>query len=131
MEYEKICDEILECDKKIRYVGVYDYGELHDKMRPGVESFLSREETELSLSQAVYRWSTRKKTSDKIGKPEFALAKYEKIYRVTVPVGGAGLILFSTELDVNVTELIDKVIEIKNKYAPLSCLKESKQEYCS
>ena len=107
----------LGCDKKIRYVGVYDYGELHDKMRPGVESFLSREETELSLSQAVYRWSTRKKTSDKIGKPEFALAKYEKIYRVTVPVGGAGLILFSTELDASVNEIIDKVIQIKNKYS--------------
>ncbi len=117
MEYEKICDEILKCDKKIRYVGVYDYGELHDKMRPGVESFLSREETELSLSQAVYRWSTRKKTSEKIGKPIFALAKYEKIYRVTIPVGGAGLILVSTELDANVNDLVDKILEIKNKYS--------------
>lgn len=117
LEYEKICDDILECDEKIRYVGVYDYGELHDKMRPGVESFLSREETELSLSQAVYRWSTRKKTSDKIGKPIFALAKYEKIYRVTIPIGGAGLILISTELDANVNEIVDKVSEIKNKYS--------------
>lgn len=117
LEYEKICDEILECDKKIRYVGVYDYGELHDKMRSGVESFLSKEETELSLSQAVYRWSTRKKTADKIGKPIFALAKYEKIYRITIPIGGAGLVLLSTELDANVNELIDKVIEIINKYS--------------
>ncbi len=81
LEYEKICDEILECDKKIRYVGVYDYGELYDKMRPGLKSYLSREETELSLSQAVYRWSTRKKTAGKIGNPIFALAKYEKIFR--------------------------------------------------
>ncbi len=117
MEYEKICDEILECDKKIRYVGVYDYGELHDKMRPGVESFLSREETELSLSQAVYRWSTRKKTADKIGKPVFALAKYEKIYRVTIPIGGAGLVLISTELDANVNDIVDRILEIKNKYS--------------
>ena len=116
-EYEKICDEILGSDSKIRYVGVYDYGELHDKMRPGVDSFLSREETELSLSQAVYRWSTRKKTSDKIGKPIFALAKYEKLYRVTIPIGGAGLILISTELDANVNEIVDKILQIKNKYS--------------
>ncbi len=68
MEYEKICNEILESDKKIRYVGAYDYGELYDKMRPGLKSHLSKEETELSLSQAVYRWSTRKKTAGKIGK---------------------------------------------------------------
>ncbi len=117
LEYEKICDEILECDKKIRYVGVYDYGELYDKMRPGLKSNLSREETELSLSQAIYRWSTRKKTADKIGKPIFALAKYEKIYRVTVPIGGAGLILITTELDLDVIEIVDKILKIKNKYS--------------
>ncbi len=117
MEYEKICNEILECDKKIRYVGTYDYGELYDKMRPGLKSHLSREETELSLSQAIYRWSTRKKTTEKIGKPMFALAKYEKIYRVTIPIGGAGLILITTELDANVIEIIDKILKIKNKYS--------------
>ncbi len=117
MEYEKICDEILECDKKIRYVGVYDYGELYDKMRSGLKSHLSREETELSLSQAIYRWSTRKKTAEKIGKPIFALAKYEKIYRVTIPIGGAGLILISKELDADVIKIVDKILEIKNKYS--------------
>ena len=117
MEYEKICDEILECDKKIRYVGVYDYGELYDKIRSGLKNYLSREETELSLSQTIYRWSTRKKTVEKIGKPVFALAKYEKIYRITVPIGGAGLILISTELDADVIEIVDKILKIKNKYS--------------
>ncbi len=117
MDNEKICDEILACDKKIRYVGIYDYGELYDKIQSGKKSLLSREETELSLSQAVYRWSTRKKTSEKIGKPIFALAKYEKIYRITIPVGGAGLVLISTELDANVNEIVDKVLDVKNKYS--------------
>jgi hypothetical protein len=116
MENEKICDEILECDKNIRYVGIYDYGELYDKMRSGVKNHLSREETELSLSQAVYRWSTRKKTAERIGKAIFALAKYEKIYRVTIPIGGAGLILISTELDADIIKIVDKILKIKNKY---------------
>ena len=115
MEYEKICDDILDCDSKIRYVGIYDFGELYDKMRE-VENYLSREETETSLSQAVYRWSTRKKTSEKIGKPIFALAKYEKIYRITIPIGGAGLILVSTELDVDVNSIVDKILKIKENY---------------
>ena len=117
MEYEKICNEILECDKKIRYVGVYDYGELYDKMRPGLKSHLSREETELTLSQAIYRWSTRKKTAGKIGNPIFALAKYEKIYRITIPIGGAGLILISTELEADVNEIVKQALKIKNKYS--------------
>jgi len=81
-----------------------------------LKSYLSREETEMSLSQAVYRWSTRKKTADKIGKPVFALAKYEKIYRVTIPIGGAGLILISIELVTDVNKIIEKILKIKNKY---------------
>jgi hypothetical protein len=114
MNYEKICDEILEFNEKIRYAAVYDYGELHDKIRSGVISHLTREETETSLSQAIYRWSTRKKTADKIGTPIFALAKYEKIYRITIPIGGAGLILITTELDVNVNDIVDKTLEIRD-----------------
>ena len=117
MEYKKICDEVLECDKKIRYVGIYDYGELYDKMRNGLKSHLSREETEMALSQAVYRWSTRKKISAKIGNPIFALAKYEKIFRITIPIQGAGLILISTELDIDVNEIVNKILKIKNKYS--------------
>lgn len=120
MDYEKICDDILKCEEKIRYVGIYDYGELYDKMRPGVKSYLSREETEVSLSHAVYRWSTRKKISDKIGKPVFALAKYEKIFRVTIPIGGAGLILISTESDVDVVQIVDKILKIINNVENLS-----------
>ena len=116
MNYEKICEKILEFNEKIRYAAVYDYGELYDKIRPGITSHLTREETETSLSQAIYRWSTRKKTADKIGTPVFALAKYEKIYRITVPIGGAGLILVTTELDVNVNEITDKILEIRDLY---------------
>ena len=67
MEYEKICDEILDCDQKIRYVGICDFGELYDKVREGVKNYLSREEKK-QYSQAVYRWSTRKNIR-KIGKP--------------------------------------------------------------
>jgi len=65
LKYEKICNDILNISNKIRYVGVYDAGEFYHKMQKGVKSYLTNEETELSLSQAVYRWSTRKKNSTK------------------------------------------------------------------
>ena len=119
MEYEKICDEILKCDDKIRYAAIYDYGELYDKMRPGLDSFLTREETETSLSQAIYRWSTRKKTVTKIGKPIFAMAKYEKVYRITMPVGGAGLILVSTDLNANIIYIVEKILKVHSKYTEI------------
>ena len=116
MEYEKICDKILGCDKHIRYVAIYDYGELYDKMRSGITSYFSREETEISLSQAIYRWSTRKKNISKIGKPIFAMAKYEKVYRVTLPVNGAGLILASIEPEGNVMEIVEKILKIQKSH---------------
>ena len=56
-------------------------------------------------------------TSAKIGKPIFAMAKYEKIFRITIPIGGAGLILISTELDANVNGIVDKILAIQSKYS--------------
>ena len=97
-------------------LGIYDFGELYDKTKKGLNSYLTKEETETSLSQAVYRWSTRKKISSKIGKPIFALAKYEKIYRITVPIGGAGHILISAELNANINEIADNILEIVTKF---------------
>ncbi len=117
MDYQNICDEVLELDKKIRYVGVYDYGELYDKIRPGLQSYLTKEETEIALSQAVYRWSTRKKTASKIGKPIFAMAKYEKIYRITLSIGGAGLVLVSTDIDIDINDTLEKLSKLTSKYA--------------
>ena len=116
MDYDKICDDILACDNKIRYVGIYDYGELHDKVRKGVTTYLTKNETEMSLSQAVYRWSTRKKTATKIGNPIFALALYDKIYRITIPIGGAGLVLISTELDIDIKETVERIIKVRDNY---------------
>ena len=45
------------------------------------------------------------------------MAKYEKIYRVTIPIGGAGLILISTELNANLNEIVDKILAIQSKYS--------------
>jgi len=45
------------------------------------------------------------------------MAKYEKVYRVTIPIGGAGLILVTTELNANVNEIIDKILKIQSKYS--------------
>ena len=62
MDREQFCNEILKTDDKIRFVAIYDEGEFYHKMREGLNSYLTREETENSLAEAVYRWSSRKKT---------------------------------------------------------------------
>ena len=52
--------------------------------------------------------------ASKIGQPIYSMAKYERIYRVTVPVGKAGVILVSTELNSNLEEIVEKIREIQN-----------------
>lgn len=113
LEYEKICSDILNVSNKIRYVGIYDAGEFYHKLQKGTTSYLTNEETELSLSQAVYRWSTRKKMAPKIGKPLFSMARYEKVYRFTIPLNGASLILISLEPEGNPLEIVEKILELK------------------
>ena len=115
LDREQFCNEILKTDDKIRFVAIYDEGEFYHKMREGLNSYLTPEETENSLAEAVYRWSSRKKIGLKIGEPIYAMAKYGKVYRITIPVGKAGLILVSTELNVNVDEIMGKVRETRDK----------------
>jgi hypothetical protein len=117
LEYEKICSDILSISDKIRYVGIYDAGEFYHKLKKNTSNYLTNKETELSLSQAVYRWSTRKKMASKVGKPIFSMAKYEKMYRFTLPLNGAGLILVSLEPEGNPLEIIEKVLELKEKFS--------------
>ncbi len=115
MDREQFCNEILKIDDKIIFTAVYDEGEFYHKTGEGLNSYLTSEETENSLVEAVHRWASRRKIGPKIGEPVYAMAKYGKVYRITIPVGKAGVILVSTELNVNVEEIVEKVRETRDK----------------
>lgn len=100
---------MLEIDDKIRYVGIYDYSKLHRIMRDGMVSHMTDQETEVAMLHAVKRWADRKKMAKKIGMPSYSLTKYGKIFRITVPTDGAGLMLVSTELDADAYNIAQKV----------------------
>ena len=81
-------------------------------MREDLDSYLNKEETERTMRQAVLRWQTRDKVAQKIGVPEWAMAKYGKVFRLTVPLNNQKLILVSSELDVNPSEIVQKIVEL-------------------
>jgi len=118
MTHEELCQNILQIDDKIRFVSIYDEGNFVHKMNEGKKSYLTIDETENSLSQAQYRWAARKKMASKIGTPVFAMAKYGKVFRFTIPVNTAGLILVSTELDIPIEDIIEKICNIRDQYFP-------------
>lgn len=112
---DELFDKILAIDKKIRFVGIYDSPRVYGKMQQGVPSHLSEFETETSLNQALFRWKARLALQSKIGKPIFSMTKYEKVYRVTMHFEKEAILCFSTETDVDIMNIVNKITEIKKE----------------
>ena len=118
MDYGKLCSELLESNEKIRYVGVYNSfsGDVYEKMQNGITRHFDKDQTKKSMTQAIMRWKTRKQFSAEIGEPQYAMTQYEKVNRVTMACGKDGLLMFSTEMNVHLCDIIDDVILLVKKY---------------
>ena len=111
----KFFDEILNIDKKIRFVAIYD-GHFKAKYQKGIERLLREDEIKDSLSEAHHRWESRKKLVFKIGYPRYAMAQYNTVNRITIPVDDDRLIMVSTELSANIPELVERIQKTRDKF---------------
>jgi hypothetical protein len=115
IDYGKFFEEIMDIDPNIRFAASYD-GQFNAKYRDGIQGYFNDEEVRSFLSKAQRRWDSRKQMSLKIGDPKFAMAQYGKINRITVPLENDGVILVTTELDVDINKLVTGIIETRNKF---------------
>lgn len=97
MAFEKLLQRIMDSDVNIRHIIVADLdGEIIEvNHREGVTNFLSSEETAASLKRAADAWKSRKQLAPKIGKGLYAVATFEKITRITFPLGENNLLFVS------------------------------------
>src|SRR6478752_444921 len=116
MNLKKICDDIMESDKDITLVAVSFRIESHFKEREDTTSLQTREDIEKSLADASLRWVTRR-SHRTLGEPLYAMAKYEKAKRITLPLGRYGIILCSISPNSDAERLATKLIKIVKKYA--------------
>jgi hypothetical protein len=114
MDYGKLCKEILDLDPKIRFAGVCDdTGETKfGGQREGIKNLLSPEETKRSNLQALARWALRNSLSPKVGKGKYAMAEYEKVKRITIPLDNSHLLLVTTEVNADHSVVIDQVLKL-------------------
>ena len=114
MDYGKLCKEILDLDPKIRFAGICDdTGETKfGGQREGIKNLLSPEETKRSNLQALARWALRNSLSPKVGKGKYAMAEYEKVKRITIPLDNSHLLLVTTEVNADHSRLIDQVLKL-------------------
>ncbi len=114
MDYGKICKDIMELDPSIRFAGICDetgdtkYG----GMRQGMSSLLSPEETRKSNLQALGRWGLRNALTPKTGKGRYAMAEYEKIKRVTIPLDDNYLLLVTMEVEADHNRILERTLKM-------------------
>jgi hypothetical protein len=119
MDYDKFCGEVLKINPKIRFAGVYNTisGEIYYKMQEGIKKIFTDQQTKDSLIHGYARWKTRLHSSELIGIPIYTMTKYPKINRLTMTCGDKGIIMISTESDLEPSKIIDDVCKLREKYA--------------
>ena len=97
MNFEGLLQTIMDSDVNIRHSIVADAegNIITVNHRDGVTKYLSEEETAASLKRAASAWKARKQLSPKIGPGVYALAVFEKITRITFPLGANNLLFVS------------------------------------
>jgi hypothetical protein len=125
MDYRKLYQDIMNLDPKIRLVTICDIGGrvMYSEHREGVTNLLTPEESKKSLELAVNAWKTRSELATKIGKGKYVLAEYEKIKRITMPLGQDNddenhLLYITTEPEADHTNIIRGIGELVIRKTP-------------
>jgi len=114
MDYEKLCNDVLNLDTKVRFVGVCDNtGEIKNGgLREGIKSFLTDEDIKKSNLISLQRWRLHNTMATRIGKARYAMEEYEKVKQITMPLEDEHLLLISTEVDANHEQIIESAIQL-------------------
>lgn len=116
MDYTKLGEDIAKISQDIRFVEIYHNEKKYRHFRDNTIPLLDEDETNQSINDALQRWKGRMALSDKLGKPIFAMAEYEKVKRITIPFNQKGLILVSIDHEGFHEVLIREIIEVANLY---------------
>ena len=111
MDYKKIYEDIMNFDPKIRLVTICDLDGkiMHSGHRQGVTNLLTPEESKKSLDLAINAWRIRGELAPKIGKGKYVLAEYEKIKRITMPLGDDHVLYITAEVEADDRVIISMV----------------------
>ena len=113
IDYEKIYEDIINIDPRIRLITICNSNGrvMYSDHREGIKNLLTSEESKESLELAVNAWKTRTKLASKIGKGKYVLAEYEKIKRITMPLGDDDnhLLYITTEVQADHSNIIRRI----------------------
>ncbi len=107
MDFVNLLKRIMDSDINIRHSLVTDNEGtiLATSHREGITNYLSSDETAASLKRASVAWKGRNELAPKIGRGMYAVATFEKITRMTFPLGDDNLIFVSMGSDAVRTDM--------------------------
>jgi hypothetical protein len=88
---------LMDFNGDIRFAAVCDKdGEiLWHSQRKGIKNLVSLDDTKKTLKRALNAWQERSTITDKVGRGLYVIAAYEKIKRITIPLGNNNLLFIS------------------------------------
>ena len=97
MNFKQFLQRVMDSDVNIRHsiIADMDGNIITENHREGIINYLSADETAASLKRAARSWEERKQLKPKIGNGLYAVAAFEKITRITFPLGENNLLFVS------------------------------------
>lgn len=124
-ELEDLCNQIIQSDDSIRFVGIADkYGkQVIVKYRDGLVPYLNQTESEIYSIDTVMRMNSRKEMESKLGKVIYSFTLYENLKRATIYIGNNDYPVLMASFDIRSDH--DNII--LNKILPIVKAKLSKE----
>ena len=117
MDYQSLQEQAMKISPSIRYATITDLnGRVKSSShKKGVKNLLTTKESLQSLKSSANIWKARNNISKKIGRGKYALAEYEKIKRIVIPIDDAHLLYLTTSPRADHSKIISKATKLKLK----------------
>ena len=116
VDYAKFLDGVLGLDSRIRFVAIYD-GHLKAKFQERIPDILKENEIKSCLSEALKIRNYGKKINFYDVRPKFLMTHFDQINQITIPLENDEIVLLTTEIDVEIHQIVGKIIEFRNLHS--------------
>jgi len=112
--YKKLLEKIIQSDDIVRFASICDrFGTIEEKLqRDGQSLLLNEYDTDKLVKEGASSWFYRRQLSNKIGKGQYAMAAYEKIIRLTIPLDDSRILLVSLDNVRETPKIVDTIKKI-------------------
>ncbi len=98
-KHEKLLNMLMDFNKDVRFAAVCDTdGQiLWHSQRDDVKNIIPLAETKKTVKRAAKSWESRNGLEPQTGRGMYAIASYEKIKRITIPLNKDNLLFISLD----------------------------------